>query len=151
MTISASPATLDTSTRIAPRIFPQALLTTPAHFAAAPWQYTVFSKLHDLERGRGQVGRVEDLTPAQPTIMFARTVIADLTDLNIPAPTICPVSGGAVGMIWSLGSKQLEVVFAHDQTGSFVLSQGDQIIEDGDVSAQSTKELEWALKSIISV
>jgi hypothetical protein len=151
MTISASPATLDNSMRIAPGITTQELLTTHAHFAAAPWQYTVFSKLHDLERARGQAGRVEDLKVAQPTIMFARTVIADLTDLNIPAPVICPVSGGAVGMVWSLGSKQLEVVFAHDQTGSFILSQGDQIIEDGDVSVECTKELGWALKFIVSV
>jgi hypothetical protein len=151
MIIAASTITLDASKPTAPRKIAEMLLTTKAYFATPPWQYTAFSKLHELGKPLSNTRRASDLPVAQSTIMFARTIISDLHHLNVPSPVVCPISGGGVGMVWCLGSKQLEVVFGADQSGSFILSKDDQIIEDGDLAGKSTPEFERALRSIVSV
>lgn len=151
MTIFATPTTLDSSKVSASQIVPEALLTTRGYHASAPWQYVVFSELYELEKAQTSVGTAGGLSVAQGTIMFARNILADLHGLNIPSPTVCPISGGGLGMLWSLGPKQLEVVLAADQSGSFVLSKGEQIIGDGDIATDSISELEQALRSIVSV
>jgi hypothetical protein len=146
-----SPTMLDASRVTGPQIIPEALLTTRGYFAPAPWQYLVFSELHKLEKSPPGTGGVGELTVAQDTIMFARTVLAELRALNVPSPIVCPISGGGLGMVWSLGSKQLEVVLAADQSGSFILSKNEQIVGDGDIGTDSTSELERALRSVVSV
>jgi hypothetical protein len=151
MTIAESPATLDARDLVKPLTLRQTLLTSQGYFSTAPWQYTVYSTLHDLEGQRENKSAMHDLTVAQQTIMFARTVVADLHSLNIPSPTICPISGGGVGMVWSLGAKQLEVAFSADQSGSFILSKGEQIVDDGDISVEHTSGLVRALRSVMSI
>lgn len=151
MTVAESPATLNAKELVPPFVVRQALLTTQGYHSTAPWQYTVYSKLHDLETQVIGAKAQNELTVAQPTVMFARTVIADLHSMNIPSPVICPISGGGVGMIWSLGPKQLEVVFAADQSGSFILSKDEQIVDDGEINRENTSSLERALKSVMSV
>jgi len=151
MTVFASPTMLDSSRVIAPKTVPEALLTTRGYFASAPWQYTVFAELYQMEKAQpsGEVG--DELKAEQSTIMFARTLLADLHHLNIPSPIMCPISGGGLGMVWSLGAKQLEVVLSANHSGSFILSKGDETVGDGEISTDSTGELERALRSIASV
>lgn len=151
MTVADSPATLNAKELIQPLTVRQALLTSQGYHSTAPWQYTVYSKLHDMEKHLIGAKGQDELTVSQPTVMFARIVIADLHSMNIPSPVICPISGGGVGMIWSLGSKQLEVAFGADQSGSFILSKDDQIVDDGEISPEDTSNLERALKSVMSV
>jgi hypothetical protein len=128
----------------------QQLFFSSAIHASAPWQYSVFSRLHDLEKSKTPTGPSKMLPVSQPAIMFARVVMAHLRDVdNIPTPTVCPTSGGEVGIVWSFGRKQLEVVFSDNQSGSFVLSENDEIIEDGAVAVHSTERLQNAISSIV--
>ena len=150
MTIATPPVMLDSSKALNPFRGHDQLFFSSAIHASAPWQYTVFSKLHDLEKSKTKSSASKMLPVSVPAVMFARVVLADLRDIdNIPTPSVCPTSGGEVGIVWSFGSRQLEVVFSHNQSGSFVLSEDDEIIEDGEVAPHSTARLQSAISSIV--
>jgi hypothetical protein len=89
------------------------------------------------------------MTPASSAFDFARLAIAQVSGVALPSPVVCPVSGGSIGMIWSLGPKQLEVIFDADHAGSYVLSKGDEVIEDGEIAMSSQQPLQFALVNFL--
>jgi hypothetical protein len=82
--------------------------------------------------------------------MFARTILDEIKGDNLPAPTVCPASGGSIAVIWSVGEKQVEAIFGPDKMGSFVLSNGDDVVEDGEVSPNDAASLVSALNDILT-
>jgi ABC-type bacteriocin/lantibiotic exporter with double-glycine peptidase domain len=150
MTVATAPIMLDSSKALNPFRGHGQLFFSSAIHASAPWQYTVFSRLHDLEKSKAKTPASKMHPVSQTAVMLARIVLADLRGVeNIPTPSVCPTSGGEIGIVWSLGNKQLEVLFSDNQAGSFVLSQNDEIIEDGEVAPQSTARLQNAINSIV--
>ena len=150
MTIAAAPTMLDSSKVLNPFKANKQLFFSGAIYASAPWQYTVFSRLHELEKSRVKVGASRMLPVSHSAVMFARVVLADLRSVeNIPTPTVCPTSGGEIGVVWSFGNKQLEVVFSGYERGSFVLSEQDEIVDNGDLAADSVAQLQKAISSIV--
>ena len=118
--------------------------------ADAPWQMATLNKLHELATLTTVPDRDADLVPAESTFMFARLAIAKLQGLpQLPNPVVCPVSGGSIGMIWKVSGKQLEVIFDDDYLGSWVLSQGQTILGDGDIDGESTSQLKMALGGLL--
>jgi hypothetical protein len=148
MIICSAPGTIEVTTPTPVRSNRELLINQACH-AEAPWQFSALRKLHDLSTTPTASERNEDLIPAPSAFMFARIAVAQVTGITVPSPMVCPVSGGSLGMIWSLGSKQLEVIFDADQLGSYVLSNGDAIIEDGDIKMASTQPLHKALASFL--
>lgn len=143
-----APATFDID-KTSPPPRSRDTLINQAYFASAPWQFTALMKLHQLAN-TPTVNRADaDLAPSQGTFMLARASIAKLPAMDIPSPSVCPVSGGSIGMVWSLGIKQLEVIFDHDQIGTYVLTEGNSIIDDGEISAEHIDSLQRALNSLL--
>jgi hypothetical protein len=150
MTLTALPTTIDTSRATSSLRKPESVMISQAYHTSAPWQYGALIQLHALSTTPTVMERDANITASETTVMFARAALARLPDLNLPTPTVCPVSGGSVGIVWSVGSKQLEAIFDSDQLGTYVLSMADQIIGDGEIDASSISQLESALKSLVT-
>jgi hypothetical protein len=63
---------------------------------------------------------------------------------------VCSVDGGSVALIWTVGLRQLEAIFGADKLGSFVLSDGDKIIGDGEIATHDTTSLSTALEDMMA-
>src|ERR1035438_1535229 len=118
------PTTLDQS-KFTVGLHMASLMHSSAFHAVAPWKYTTLLKLHDLEHSPGSQPGATPLTVSSSAAMFARTILDEIKGDNLPAPTVCPASGGSIAVIWSVGEKQVEAIFGPDKMGSFVLSNGD--------------------------
>jgi hypothetical protein len=142
------PTTLDQSELLS-RSHRASLINSSAIHSVVPWKYTALLRLHDLERALGVSG-----APAQAAslsaIMFARTILDAVKGDNLPTPSVCPASGSGVALIWTVGSKQLEAIFGSDKLGSFVLSDGDDIVHDGEIAAGDAASLAGALNDILA-
>jgi hypothetical protein len=149
MTLAALPVTIDSSRATSSPRKPESVMISQAYHASAPWLFGALIQLHELSTLPTVIERDANITASKTTVMFARAALAKLPDLNLPTPTVCPISGGSVGIVWSVGSKQLEAIFDSDQVGTYVLSMGDQIIGDGDIEPDSISQLESALKSLV--
>ena len=148
MTMGCAPVTFDIDRTSPPQRSPEGLINQ-AYYADAPWQFTALMKLHQLATSPTVSQMDADITPSESTFMLARASIAKLPTMNLPSPSVSPVSGGSIGMVWSLGVKQLEVIFDRDQAGSFVLSKGNSIIDDGEISGEHTDSLHRALSNLL--
>jgi hypothetical protein len=82
--------------------------------------------------------------------MFARSFLSSLSGDNLPVPAVCSVDGGSVALIWTVGLRQLEAIFGADKLGSFVLSDGDKIIGDGEIATHDTTSLSTALEDMMA-
>ena len=107
-------------------------------------------KLHDLEHAPGAQNNATDAFVSPDAAMFARTILGGLSRENVPTPAVCPASGGSVAMIWSVGLKQLEAIFGPDKTGSYVLSDGDALVGDGEVTAEDSISFSAAIEDILA-
>jgi hypothetical protein len=81
--------------------------------------------------------------------MFARNILVGIESCTLPSPTVCPVTSGDIAVIWSVGSKQLEIIFGPDRTGSFVLTRGEEITDSGDIADRDSTALERALNDLL--
>lgn len=148
MMLGCVPATFDID-RTSPAPRGREALINQAYFASAPWQFTALMKLHQLANTPTVNQADANLAPSQSTFMIARASIAKLPAMDLPSPSVCPVSGGSIGMVWSLGMKQLEVIFDHDQIGTYVLTKGNSIIDDGEISTERIDSLQRALNNLL--
>lgn len=146
--LNAQATRIDTS-KLLPSSFHESLLTKPGFYTGAPWQYVAVSRLREIEVQPAAVLPAGNLQVAGSTANFARAVVGSLPGLDLPVPVVCPVSGGSIGMIWSLGTKQLEAIFPPDGLGSFVLSHGDEVIDDGDIKSTAIDALRHALDDLM--
>ena len=143
------PTTLDQS-KFTVGLHKASLMHSSAFHAVAPWKYTTLLKLHDLEHLPGPHLGAKMLTVSSGAAMFARTILDEIKGDNLPTPTVCPASGGSVAVIWSVGEKQVEAIFGADRIGSFVLSSGDDVVENGEVSPNDAASLASALNDILA-
>lgn len=126
-----------------------ALINSSAYYAEAPWKFTALIKLRELENTPTSQIQAEDLLISANATMFARTVLGAVQEENLPTPAVCQVTGGSVAMIWTVGLRQLEAIFGPDRFGSFVLSDGDQIVGDGEMSTDDTESFSSALGQVV--
>ena len=144
----SSPATVNVNPGMLPT-FGADLFINRAHYAAAPWLFTALQKLHDLS-GASDVTQHSALKVSPSTVTFARATIGTLPNINLPTPTVCPVSGGCLGIVWTVGNNQLEMIFDADQRGTYVLSNGESIIDDGELDGNSLAVLQSALTRLLT-
>lgn len=148
--IQAQIATTLDHSELTVRLEKTALISASAYYSIVPWKYTALMKLHKLEHSQAILEKAGKLIVSSDAAMFARTILGGLEGENLPTPTVCPVSGGSVAMIWTLGLKQLEAIFGPDKSGSFVLSDGDEIVGDGEISPNDTASFSGALERIVA-
>ncbi len=118
----------------------------------APWLYSALSQLHELQRGGRDIPGVGDLRITDSASTQIRTVLSVIkVGETLPTPTLYPISGGAVGMKWNVGKREVEVTtFAN---GNTVVARidGDQIIEDCELrdNYQARTELSTYLRWLV--
>jgi hypothetical protein len=144
-----APAMLIESKSAAPKAPTHELLSVSSRYRdLSDWQFVAYSRLHDLERSTGQA-EVDAGMDAKRSTGFARAIIDLVKAPDLPIPTVCPVPGSSVGMIWSVGQKQLEAIFEPNATGTYIVVCGGEVSDDGEFSSGSIGSLETALQSIL--
>jgi hypothetical protein len=147
--IQADVATTLDRSQLKARFQEASVLNAQAYYQVAPWTYIALMKLHNLEHGKGSRRGTLNVPVSADAAMFARAVLSDLKEEELPIPGICSVEGGSVALIWTLGLRQLEAIFGPDKSGSFVLSDGDRIIGDGEFYSTDTAPLSTALEGMM--
>ena len=119
----------------------------------APWLYSALSQLHELQRTGEDIPGVGDLRIADAASMQIRAVLALIrAGETLPTPILFPISGGAVGMKWNVGRREVEVTtFAN---GNTVVAKvdGDQVIDDCELrgSDRASDELGTYLRWLVA-
>lgn len=123
-------------------------LNTSPRLPFPAWKSATLRKLHDLEQPQvstgSSVGSISEATK------FARTMLDELQKENIPTPAVCPVPEGSIAIIWTVGMNQLEAIFGPDKSGSFVLSKGDEVVGDGEISSDDTAMFRKAVDDMLA-
>lgn len=115
----------------------------------APWLYSALAQLHDLEVLGQSVAGLGDLRIREDTANRARMLLSHVNILDLPAPTVAPVSGGAVSIIWSTGPKEVKYALYPDGEASFFKIADEDIVADGTVQfgdpSKICEPLSWML------
>jgi hypothetical protein len=119
----------------------------PSHIA--PWLFAALERIHEIENAPRNFPGVADLTVTQHTAMYARSVLASLLSLDLPSPIVCPLSGGALGVAWSVGSREIEAVIYPGNSTSFVVSHDGVAVADDTFEDYHTNSLEDALTGLL--
>jgi hypothetical protein len=119
----------------------------PSHIV--PWLFAALERIHEIEKSPRNYPGVADLTVTRQTAGYARYVLGTLFSLDLPSPAVTPLSGGALGVAWSIGTRELEAVIYPGRETSFVVSVDDQIIADATFKEDDTASLEGALIQLL--
>jgi len=119
----------------------------PSHIA--PWLFAALERIHEIEKNPRDYPGMANLTVTRETAGYARSILASLYSLDLPGPAVTPLSGGALGVAWSIGSRELEAVIYPENVISFVVSVGDEIIADDTIHEDNTALLESALIQLL--
>jgi hypothetical protein len=114
-----------------------------------PWLVAALERIHEIEKSPRNYPGIADLTVTKQTAMYARSVLGSLLSPDLPSPVVAPLSGGALGVAWSIGSRELEAVIYPDNKTSFVASDGDEVIAEDTFADQETECLESALIQLL--
>jgi hypothetical protein len=115
----------------------------------APWLVSALERIHEIEKDPRNYPGIANLTVTKQTAMYARSVLGSLLSLDLPSPVVAPLSGGALGVAWSIGSRELEAVIYPDNATSFVASFGDEVVAEDTFADQDTASLESALTQLL--
>jgi hypothetical protein len=115
----------------------------------APWLFAALERIHEIENNPRDFPGVANLVVTQQTAMYARSVLGSLVSPDLPSPVVCPLSGGALGVAWSVGARELEVVIYPSNETSFVISNGGVVIADDTFAQNDTDSLEDALTQLL--
>lgn len=127
----------------------QSRLTMVQPSYRAPWLFAALERIHEIENNPRNYPGIANLAVTQQTAMYARSVLGSLLSLDLPSPVVCPLSGGALGVAWSVGSRELEAVIYPDNSTSFVVSDGGVILNDKTFDHDDTDSLEDALTQLL--
>jgi hypothetical protein len=115
----------------------------------APWLFAALERIHEIENNPRNYPGIANLEVTQQTAMYARSVLGSLLSLDLPSPVVCPLSGGALGVSWSVGTRELEAVIYPSNETSFVVSDGGLVIGDDTFEYHDTDSLEDALTLLL--
>jgi antitoxin (DNA-binding transcriptional repressor) of toxin-antitoxin stability system len=119
----------------------------------APWHYLAFSKIHEMENTGQLYEGVGDLRIQPATAAYAMEIFDSLHDKlsheTLPNPTVSTVSGGGIGVRWTVGTKEVEMVIYPDDTASFVATKGDEVQSEDEFQGVHVDSLSKALRSML--
>jgi hypothetical protein len=118
----------------------------PSH---APWLFAALERIHEIEKSPRNYPGMADLTVTRQTTGYARSVLGSLFSLDLPSPTVTALSGGALGVAWSIGTRELEAVIYPGYETSFIITVGDQVTDDDTFQGNNTASLETALIQLL--
>lgn len=106
--------------------------------SAPPWPQALaeLATLPDNWDGYGSPG----LQAA--AVKAAFQLLAAVEKEGLPAPHLCPVTGGGVGLAWQVGSRELEVEILPDGTMGYLTVEGEDMHE-GPLSLADVEQVKW--------
>lgn len=151
---SSGPATLSKSDYTATMWWPMHPQMNPAGYHAnAPWLFTALANLRDLENCQNTFAAFHTLAIQPHTAGYTRSILGALNRRkldNLPAPNIAPIEGGGVGLAWSVGKREVEMVVYPDNLATYVLYEDEEAGDEGEFREPDVSGLERALAKLIS-
>jgi hypothetical protein len=130
--------------------------TTTLREGLHDWVMSAAARLNDLAGlGDGWDG-MDGPAPSEVAVTSAREVLVRLGDTvpaAVPAPFVCPVSGGGLQIEWTAGHRHLEVEFLSDGQIAYLtedtLRAGVSMLS-GDLEPHQVPELRRMLRWLVS-
>jgi hypothetical protein len=116
-------------------------------FEQLPWLLPALQKLSDLQREGRDIPGVGDLRISEETSAIVRRLLSRIAYRNLAVPQLIPMSGGGVGINWSIPDKEVSFkVFPSDEEIVYVVTDADdKVITDGVFSLGQLASLGTAL------
>lgn len=151
------PGTLVRSDHNAAMWWPMDPLMNPAGYHAnAPWLFTALAHLRGLEGNQKTFAGFHTLMIEPHTAGYTRSILGSLDGRklnNLPAPTVARIEGGGVGIAWSVGKREVEMVVHPDNLTTYVFYEDDEAGDEGEFREPRESEvggLEKVLERLIS-
>ncbi|MGA7525041.1 MAG: hypothetical protein WBW84_21510 [Acidobacteriaceae bacterium] len=123
------------------------------YHADAPWLFTALANLRDLEGDPKSLTGFHTLIVQPHTAGYTRSILGALNGRkldNLPAPRVAPIEGGGVGLAWSVGKRDVEMVVYPDNLTTYVFYENDEAGDEGEFREPDVIGLEKALQRLIS-
>ena len=102
---------------------------------SAPWLYSVLWQIQAHEEIGSYVPGVGQLRVGRQTADAARSAILTVRQRSLPTPTVCAVSGGGLGISWSVGPRRIEFTAYPDGEVTYAALVSGQLFWSGEVVA----------------
>jgi hypothetical protein len=129
---------------------PAEFLTTIA-FESTPWLLPTVRRLELLEETGHNLPGIGDLRIAQSTLGMVRILLSRIPIGNLPEPVLIPVAGGAVSLVWTFSSGQVEfTVYPNEGHFAYALTNENGAgVGDGIMGFDERDRIETILRSRI--
>lgn len=130
-----------------------ALLERAIMSDSAPWLPPTLSQLRDLEQEGDLIPGLGDLRIQAKTASTARLLLSLVVDAGVlPTPTVSPVSGGAISVVWTLGQREVKFAIFPDERPMFFNIENDEISNEGILDLMDPKSvrkpIDWMLQVV---
>ena len=124
--------------------------------AAAPWVLESLAMIDELGNLRENWDGYGSPRIQVATLTHARNLVASVQVQELPAPFVSPVSSGAIGLHWRVGSREIELTILPDGQIEYlkVLDQDlerEEAMQAGVLAADRSSEVERMLKWLLNL
>lgn len=103
---------------------------TSVAFESTPWLLPTLRQLEELEESGQNLPGIGDFRLSHGTVTMVRILLSRIPIQNLPQPKLVPVSGGAVSLVWTLASGEVDfTVYPNEGHFAYVLAdeKGDAV------------------------
>lgn len=101
--------------------------------ATAPWLYAALTRIHAVEGLDERVAGVGHFQVSKAAAHSARRAILALGRKDLPAPAVTVVSGDALGLIWGIGNRRIELTAYPDDEVTYATFLSGNLQATGNV------------------
>ncbi len=120
-------------------------------FESTPWLLPTIRRIELLEETGQNLPGIGDLRLPQSTVGMVRILLSRIPVGNLPEPTLVPISGGALSLVWTFASGQVDfTVYPNEGHFAYALTnENDVAVGDGIMGFDERDRIESILRSRI--
>lgn len=130
---------------------PPTQLSAFAITGSTPWLYSALSQIRDLEGHNVVLPGIGDFRNVVYSANVTRLLLALVDIVDLPVPVVSPVSGGAMSVTWSMGTKEVKFSLFPDRQALVFRYEDDEPVDDREVNLNDPKSardpLRWMTES----
>jgi hypothetical protein len=122
---------------------------TAVVFESTPWLMPTIRQLEQLEQSGQDLPGIGDFRLSQDTVRMVRILLSRIPIANLPQPKLIPISGGAVSLVWTFASGDVDfTVYPNEGYFAYVLTdEKDATVGDGIMGLDEQDRIGTILRS----
>lgn len=106
---------------------------TAIAFESTPWLLPTLRNLEQLEQSAQDLPGVGDFRLSHGTVTMVRILLSRIPIQNLSQPKLVPISGGALSLVWTFASGDVEfTVYPNEGHFAYTLTNDqDETVSDG--------------------